>query len=105
MSKKLFIFLTILMSLSLVGIVFVQGYFINKSFENEEERFSLSVRRALAYTSDRVSEIEYNKYVNELNRILAQGNAPDTTALRNISVYKENDEVGELVVYNTGIFS
>ena len=62
MSKKLFIFLVILMSLSLVGIVFVQGYFIDKSFKNEEERFSLSVRRALAYTSERVTEIEYNKY-------------------------------------------
>ena len=105
MSKRLFIFLVVFMSLSLVGIIFVQGYFINKSFENEEERFSLSVRRALAYTSERVSEIEFNKYVNELNKILAQGNAPDTTALRNISVYKENDEVGELIVYNTGILS
>ena len=105
MSKKLFIFLVVLMSLSLVGIIFVQGYFINKSFENEEERFSLSVRRALAYTSERVSEIEYNKYVNELNKILSQGITPDTTALRNIRVYKENDEVGELTVYNTGILA
>ena len=91
------------MSLSLVGIVFVQGYFIDKSFKNEEERFSLSVRRALAYTSERVTEIEYNKYFDELNQLLALGVQPDTTDLRNIRVYKQNDQTNELIIYNTGV--
>jgi two-component system phosphate regulon sensor histidine kinase PhoR len=91
------------MSLSLVGIIFVQGYFINKSFENEEERFSLSVRRALAYTSDRVAEIEFNKYVKEFNQLIAQGIVPDTTDLRNIRVYKQNDETNEIAIFDTRI--
>ncbi|MFT6929652.1 MAG: two-component system phosphate regulon sensor histidine kinase PhoR, partial [Sediminicola sp.] len=40
MNKKLFVLLVILMSLSLVGIIFVQGYWIKKSVDDKEEQFS-----------------------------------------------------------------
>ena len=52
MNKRLFVLLVILMSLSLVGIIFVQVYWINKSVEDKEEQFSRSVSEVL----DRVTE-------------------------------------------------
>ncbi len=103
MSKKLFVLLVILMSLSLVGIIFVQAYFINNTFKNKEEQFTVSVKKALTYTSNRVAEIEYNKYFEKLNEVLAKGGQPDTTDLRNITVYKKNEDINELVIFNTGI--
>jgi len=103
MGKKLFVLLVILMSLSLVGIIFVQAYFISNSVKNEEEQFSFNVKKALTYTSNEVGDREYKKYVHELNQLLAKGEIPDTTALRSITVYKQNDNTNQIIIYNTGI--
>ena len=91
------------MSLSLVGIIFVQAYFINNTFKNEEEQFTFNVKKALTYTSNRVVELEYEKYVNELKKLLAQGTVPDSTDLRSILVYKQNENANQVVVFNTGV--
>ena len=91
MGKKLFVLLVILMSLSLVGIIFVQAYFINNSFKNEEEQFTFNVKKALTYTSNKAVELEYEKYVYELKKLLAQGTVPDSTDFRRIWVYKQNE--------------
>jgi two-component system phosphate regulon sensor histidine kinase PhoR len=40
MNKRLFVLLVILMSLSLVGIISVQLYWIKSSVEDKEEQFS-----------------------------------------------------------------
>lgn len=103
MGKKLFVLLVILMSLSLVGIIFVQAYFINNTFKNEEEQFTFNVKKALTYTSDKVVELEYDKYVNELKKLLAQGTVPDSTDLRRILVYKQNDNTNQIEIYDTGV--
>ncbi|TJY36072.1 sensor histidine kinase [Pontimicrobium aquaticum] len=103
MGKKLFVLLVILMSLSLVGIIFVQAYFINNTFKNEEEQFTFNVKKALTYTSDKVVKLEYEKYVDELKKLLAQGTVPDSTDLRSILVYKQNESANQIIVYNTGV--
>jgi two-component system, OmpR family, phosphate regulon sensor histidine kinase PhoR len=95
--------MVILMSLSLVGIIFVQAYYINNTIENEEEQFTFNVKKALSYASNKVVEIEYEKYVYELNQIFAKGEIPDTTALRSITVYKQDDNTNQIIIYNTGI--
>ena len=102
MSKKLFVLLVVLMSLSLIGIIFVQAYHINNTVKNEEEQFTYKVKKAIAYTSQRVDEDEYRKYVNELREILGDGKEPDSTALRNIGVYRE-DNSNRIIFTNTGI--
>ena len=62
MGKKLFVLLVVLMSLSLIGIIFVQSFFINNSLENEEKNFTLSVKRALSFVSRDIDEMELRKY-------------------------------------------
>jgi two-component system phosphate regulon sensor histidine kinase PhoR len=39
MSRRLLVLLIILMSLSLIGIIFVQGYWIKTAVEDKEEQF------------------------------------------------------------------
>jgi len=63
MNKKLFTLLVILMSLSLIGIIFVQAYYINNALESKEEQFTFNVKKALTYTTNQVADIEYKKYV------------------------------------------
>ena len=73
MNKRLFALLVILMSLSLIGIIFVQAYFINNSLENKEGQFTFNVRKALTYTTNQIADNEYKKYVHALNKIIADG--------------------------------
>jgi len=86
MNKKFFTLLVILMSLSLIGIIFVQAYFINNSLETKEDQFTFNVKKALNYTTNQVADNEYKKYVKALNKIISDGIEPDTTAIRNITV-------------------
>ena len=103
MNKKLFTLLVILMSLSLIGIIFIQAYFINSSLETKEDQFTFNVKKALSYTTTQIADNEYKKYVKALNKIISEGIDPDTTALRNITIYKQDNLNNQIIVYNTGI--
>ena len=103
MGKKLFVLLVILMSLSLVGIIFVQAYFINNTFKNEEEQFTFNVKKALTYTSNKVVEQEYDLYVEKLEEMLAQGIEPDSSTISGIIVRKQYDNANQIIVYNTSV--
>ena len=56
-----FTLLVVLMSLSLIGIIFVQAYYINNSLETKEEQFTFNVKKALNYTANQVATVEYKK--------------------------------------------
>ena len=91
------------MSLSLIGIIFVQAYYINYSLETKEDQFAFNVKKVLSYASNQVTDIEYNKYVIALNAMIARGQEPDTSAIRSIRVYKQNKNINQIVVYDTGV--
>ena len=103
MNKKLFSVLVILMSLSLIGIIFVQAYYINYSLETKEDQFAFNVKKVLSYASSEVADIEYSKYVIALNALIARGQEPDTSAIRSIRVYKQNKDADQIIVYDTGV--
>jgi len=103
MGKKLFVLLVILMSLSLVGIIFVQAYFINNTFKNEEEQFAFNVKKALTYTSNKVVELEYDLYVEKLKEMLAKGTVPDSTSISGIIVNRQYENANQTTIYNTSV--
>ena len=72
MSKKLFVLLVVLMSLSLIGIIFVQAYYINNTVKNEQEQFTFNVKRALSLTSSAIQESEYREYVHRFQEFMAR---------------------------------
>ena len=57
----------------------------------------------MTYTTNQVADIEYKKYVKALNKIISDGKEPDTTAIRNITVYKQDNTTNQIIIYNTGI--
>jgi len=104
MSKKVFGLLVILMSLSLVGIIFVQAYFIKNTVENEEEQFNYKVINALSYTSNAIQEKEYLKYVLKFEALREDGFIDgDTTAIRNLYVIQDDMDSNETIRYRNGI--
>ena len=62
MNKRLFSLLVILMSLSLIGIIFVQGFWIKKSVEDKEEQFSNTVSEVLSKVVDKIESRERKNY-------------------------------------------
>lgn len=62
--------LIILMSLSLIGIIFVQGYWINNTVENNEEQFSFNAKQILISVSNRIQYREFEEMFIPLQEIL-----------------------------------
>ncbi len=62
MNKKLFVLLVALMSLSLIGIIFVQGYWIKSTIDDREQQFSYNARQILINVSEDIQNREFEKY-------------------------------------------
>jgi len=62
MNKKLFLLLVVLMSLSLIGIIFVQGYWIKRTVDDKEEQFSYNAKQILITVSKKLQNQEIENF-------------------------------------------
>ncbi|TYP98302.1 two-component system phosphate regulon sensor histidine kinase PhoR [Tenacibaculum adriaticum] len=65
MGKKIFILIVVLMSISLIGIIAVQVYWIKDAIKSKQQQFESNVTIALAGTSERIKEREYNDFMQK----------------------------------------
>ena len=65
MNRKLFVLLVVLMSLSLIGIIFVQGYWIKSTVQDREEQFSYNAKQVLIEVSEQIQSSEFERYIFE----------------------------------------
>ena len=98
MNRKLFVLLVVLMSLSLIGIIFVQSFFINKSLENERQQFTLNVKRALSFVSKQIDDYEFRNYIDRIQPILSKYGQPDSTAVQKLYVAFEDSENDQTII-------
>merc|ERR1712000_614440 len=103
MSKKLFILLVVLMSLSLIGIIFVQSFFINNSLENEEKNFTRSVTRALSFVSRDIQDYEIGKFYALIQPYIANNREPDSTAIRQLYITTEDEVNDQTIIHRNTI--
>ena len=68
MNKVLFRVLVVLMSLSLIGIIFVQVYWFNSSLENNQEQFKFHVKQVLGNVSEDIKNQEILAFVDKINQ-------------------------------------
>ncbi len=90
------------MSLSLIGIIFVQGYWINNTVENNEEQFSFNAKQILISVSNRIQYREFEEMFFPLQQILDSIEEPDNKTIRqllNISI----DNTTKSFAYADGI--
>jgi two-component system phosphate regulon sensor histidine kinase PhoR len=92
MGKKLFILLVVLMSLSLIGIIFVQAFFINNTLINEGKQFTSDVKRSLISVSRGIEDKELLSYDRLYQEIVKNGRTPDTTEIKQLLIYDSFDE-------------
>ncbi len=104
MSKKLFILLVVLMSLSLIGIIFVQAYFINNTLQNEEKQFTSDVKRSLIAVSKAIEDKELLSYDRLVNEVVNKGRVPDTTEIKQFLIFDSfNEETNQAVRFRNAI--
>ena len=103
MNKRLFVLLVILMSLSLIGIIVVQFYWIKQSVEDKEEQLSRAVTEVLDKVTDKIERRERKDYSD---RYLSQKDSIGELKAANITNiwfgYRDFDS-NELRLYEHGI--
>ncbi|OUS00717.1 two-component sensor histidine kinase [Flavobacteriales bacterium 33_180_T64] len=104
MGKKLFILLVVLMSLSLIGIIFVQAFFINNTLRNEEKQFTLNVKRSLISVSKAIEDKELLSYDRLYKEAVNNGRNPDTTEIKQLLIFDSfNEETNQAIRFKNAI--
>ena len=101
MNKIKFRVLVSVMSLSLIGIIIVQLYWINSSYKNNEEQFRFHVQQVIGNVANRIQQNEatnfYRKY-NELKDSI--GVPPKQSELKQFMYVERNPATNEQVIYS-----
>ena len=103
MNNKLFSFLIVLMTLSLLGIIFVQGYWIKNSYDNREDQFTLNIRQVLISVSREIQLEEIEKYYSVYNSIIDTIQVPDQASFSELIYSTTNERNDEIYIYSDGV--
>ena len=90
------------MSLSLIGIIFVQAYYINDSVKNADERFNHKVKTAISYVSNKIADDELDQYYNRYLS-LDKEKQSDTAAVTQLLIYQQNRNTKETIIFKSGV--
>ena len=99
------------MSLSLIGIIFVQGYWINNTVENNEEQFSFNAKQILISVSNGIQYREFEEMFFPLREIIHSIEEPDNNTIRqllNLSIDKRTkpfEYANEILEEDAKLFS
>lgn len=102
MSKKVFVLSIVLMSLSLIGIIFVQAYFINNAYENEKARFKFNVKSALSYVSNAIEQNELDNYFERFQELDSELKK-DSAAVSQLFIYQRNNSTKDMLIYKSDV--
>ncbi|WP_203293026.1 sensor histidine kinase [Luteirhabdus pelagi] len=103
MNKKLFALLIALMSLSLLGIIFVQGYWISNSYQTKEDQFTFNVQQTLATVAKDIERREIDDYYTIFSKYLDSVEVIDDIAFNELIYKTRNDRNNEVLIYSDGI--
>ena len=103
MSKRIFILLVLLMSLSLIGIIFVQAYYINNTVTNKEEQFTFNINNILEFVAKAIEERESREYYYRYQNLISNTEQADSIAIRELFIKQEDEVRNETLIYRNGI--
>ncbi|MDF0716179.1 HAMP domain-containing sensor histidine kinase [Muricauda sp. 334s03] len=103
MNKKLFVLLVVLMSLSLIGIIFVQVYWIRTSINDKEEQFSRTITDILDKVASRVEKREMKDYSDLVASMIDSIGKPKSAQFKNFMFVERDLNSDEILFYSHGI--
>lgn len=90
------------MSLSLIGIISIQAYYINDAVNNEKDRFKFNVVTVLNNVSNTIEENEFEKYFAEYLS-LDKDKKADEEAISQLLIYRKNNSTKETLIYKSNV--
>lgn len=103
MNKKLFVLLIALMSLSLLGIVFVQGYWISNAYQTKQEQFTINVRQVLLSVAKKIQMKEIEAYYQVYSAYVDSIEVPDNATFTELAYKIQNKTTNETYLFTDGI--
>ncbi|MCM5662783.1 sensor histidine kinase [Galbibacter mesophilus] len=103
MSRRLFVLLVILMSLSLMGIIFVQGYWIKTAVDDKEEQFSNMISQVLHSVSEKIEDREIRDYFDKYIKLKDSIGDLKGATLREFFFVEKDRNNNETLIYSHGI--
>ncbi len=91
------------MSISLIGIIFVQGYWISNSVDAKREQFSFNARQSLTATIDQIENRELEDYYYPIQKLADSIGKSDDISLDEYFFINEDLLNDELTLYKNGI--
>lgn len=106
MNKMFFKILVLLMSLSLIGIILVQVYWFNTSFQNNDEQFKYHVKQVLGIAAVKLQKQEEYTYYEKFNRYKeSTGKIPQKNDLLEFYYVQKNHKNNTTIVFSNTISS
>lgn len=90
------------MSLSLIGIISIQAYYINDAVKNEKARFKFNVVTVLNNVSNTIEENEFEKYFAQYLSLDKEKKA-DEEAISQLLIYRKNNSTKETLIYKSNV--
>ncbi|TNJ43206.1 HAMP domain-containing histidine kinase [Tamlana fucoidanivorans] len=90
------------MSLSLIGIISIQAYYINDAVNNEKDRFKFNVLTVLNYVANTIEDNESEKYFAEYMS-LDKEKKTDEDAVSQLLIYQKNNSTKETLIYKSNV--
>ena len=103
MNKKLFVLLIALMSLSLLGIVFVQGYWISNAYSTKAEQFTINAKQVLISVAKEIQLRENEAYYQVYSAYVDSIQIPDNQSFTELAYRIQNKATNETYIYTDGI--
>jgi two-component system phosphate regulon sensor histidine kinase PhoR len=86
MGKRIFVLIVVLMSISLIGIISVQLYWINNAIESKDAQFDNDVIKAMARASERLKVKELEAYRDKIKPIFDQKEFLNKAEIKNFLI-------------------
>lgn len=104
MNRILFRLLVFMMSMSLIGIILVQVYWIKSSVDNNEEQFKYHVKQVIGNVADKLQEQETYSYLSIYNQLKDSiGKAPKQSDLKEFFYVQRDARTNETIIYSNSI--
>jgi len=103
MNKKIFVLLIVLMTLSLLGIMFVQGYWISNAYQTQEEQLDFNVRQSLKDVASQVYRREIEDYFDVYSGIVDSVETPDNITFSELIYRTGTDTDNETYIFSDGV--
>ena len=94
------------MSISLIGIILIQVYWFNTSFDKNEEEFKFHIKQVLGNVADKLQKNEQYTFYNKYKKLKdSTGKIPQRSDLLEYGYYQRNAKTNETIIYSSSIIA